>query len=155
MNKLLNIIIILLISTVVFLPLACQAKQKPVEVKTPSVLIGGKLISLEIADTEETRKNGLMNRKFLPENKGMLFIFDEVTKPVFWMKDCFISLDIIFLKDGKIVNIYSSVPPCKTFPCELYPSIDYCDKVLEVNAGFTKKNNVKINDKVEFKGFGL
>lgn len=144
-----------MLALVLILPTSCKANHKFDNVKTPSVVIGGELVKVEVADTPETRKNGLMNVKYLPPNNGMLFIFEEATKPVFWMKDCFISLDLIFINDDKIVNIYTSVPPCTTFPCELYPSVDFADKVLEVNGGFAKKHDVKINDKVEFKGFRL
>ena len=155
MNKFYQSIITLILAMVLFIPVSCTANPKFDDVKTPSVVIGGKLIGVEIADTPETRKIGLMTRKYMAPDKGMLFVFQEPTKPVFWMKDCFISLDIIFIKDNKIVNIYTSVPPCKVFPCELYPSIDIADKVLEVNGGFAIKNNVNINDTVEFKGFRL
>jgi uncharacterized membrane protein (UPF0127 family) len=121
----------------------------------PSVLIGGKLIKLEIADTPAKRQTGLMARKHLDSDRGMLFIFEEPQKPVFWMKDCYISLDIIFIRGNNITGFYTSVPPCRSEPCDLYPAVELNDKVLEVNAGFIEKNNVKINDKVEFKGFKL
>jgi hypothetical protein len=118
----------------------------------PVAIINDKVIELEVADTPEKRRWGLMQRKHLPENQGMLFVFENPQKAVFWMKDCFISLDIIFLKGNKIVNMYTRVPPCEEEPCELYPSIEFVDKVIEVNAGFADKYNVKINDTVEVRG---
>ena len=152
MNKLLVCILITGLMLFLALSTSCFAGKKE---EKPSIIIGNKVVALEIADTEAKRQFGLMKRKYLPENAGMLFIFDRPTKPVFWMKDCYIPLDIIFIRGSKIVNMYTSVPPCKEIPCEKYPSIELVDKVLEVNAGFAKKNNVKINDTVKFKGFRL
>ncbi len=131
------------------------AKTQQPEPDSPMAVIDGTKVKIEIADTVEKRKNGLMLRKFMPKNNGMLFIFDKLEKPVFWMKDCFIPLDIIFIRNNKIVNMYHSVPPCKEDPCELYPSIEYVDSALEVNAGFAQKHKIKINDKIEIKGLSL
>lgn len=151
-KKSIFITLIIILCFLISFSTSCLAKKI---IDKPSVVIGNQIVSLEIADTAAKRQRGLMERKSLPDNHGMLFIFDEPTKPVFWMKDCFISLDIIFIKDSKIVNMYQSVPPCQQFPCEQYPSVEFVDRVLEVSAGFTKKHNVKINDKVEFVGFRL
>lgn len=152
MNKISMILLIVVFSITLLLPTSCRAEKK---IDKPSVIIGGQVVTVEIADSEAERMQGLMGRKHLSENAGMLFIFDEPLKPVFWMKDCFIPLDIIFIRNARIVTIYTSVPPCKIFPCEKYPSLETVDRVLEVNAGFVKKHNVKINDIVKYKGFRL
>ena len=138
----------------VFMVTGCPAKKAAEVINKPSVKIGGEVVTVEIADTQAKRTAGLMTRKHLAPDAGMLFIFDEPTEPVFWMKDCFISLDIIFIKGNKIVNMYTDVPPCpEDTICDQYPSAAVVDKVLEVNAGFAKKHDVKINDEVEFVGF--
>lgn len=119
----------------------------------PSMSIGSTSVKLEIADTNAKRQAGLMARKSLPPNQGMLFLFDKQEKPVFWMKDCLIPLDIIFIRKGKVVLIYKNLPPCKVEPCEYYPSVEFVDSVLEVNAGFADKHGIKINSPA--KAFGI
>ena len=63
------------------------------------ITIGDKKYKVEIADTPEKQEKGLMGRKSLPENQGMLFIYDEPQDLSYWMKDTLISLDIIFIDD--------------------------------------------------------
>lgn len=155
MKKLIVIIIGLLFIISLVSTEALSAKKTTKKFDQPSMIIGGEVIKLEIADTEAKRKAGLMARKSMPDNAGMFFIFDEPSKPVFWMKDCYFPLDIIFIRNSKIVHIYTSVPPCKIFPCELYPSVETVDSALEVKAGFVKKHKIKINDKIILKGFRL
>lgn len=145
MNK--AFIVILLVIIPIFTPLQCYAKSTSYTGST--INISGCNIKVEIADTESKRKLGLMGRKSLNTDSGMLFIFDKVEAPVFWMKDCNFPIDIIFLKNNKIVKIYNSVPPCKLDPCELYPAGELVDKALEVQSGFAKKHKVKIGQTVK------
>lgn len=118
---------------------------KEIEVK-------GIKIKVELADTAEKRKVGLSGRKSLAEGSGMLFSFEgkELT-PGFWMKAMLFPLDLIWIKNGKIVKIDQSVPIPKkdeTSPKLYYPPISV-NYVLEVNAGFSKKNNFKVGDLVK------
>lgn len=77
---------------------------------------------------------------------GYLFFLNE-GEHTFWMKDCLIPIDIIFLKDKEIVNIYSECQPCED-ECERYTEI--CDMVLEVEAGFCERNQLEPGDKLNF-----
>jgi uncharacterized membrane protein (UPF0127 family) len=107
-------------------------------------------IRVEIADTYEKRKAGLMFRESLPENQGMLFIFDSEDYYSFWMKNMRIPLDIIWIdKDKRIVDIKADVPPCKD-SCEGLPSNAKAKYILEVNVGFAERNGIKIGDEVRF-----
>lgn len=119
----------------------------------PTVIIGKAKVQVELADTPAKRRVGLMERRHMDKNKGMLFVFEQVEKPVFWMKDCYIPLDIMFINNNRIVQFYESVPPCKEDPCPLYPCVENVDKALEVNAGFIRKHNIKIGDTIKFAGF--
>lgn len=75
------------------------------------ITIGDKKYKVEIADTPEKQEKGLMGRKSLPENQGMLFIYDEPQDLSYWMKDTFISLDIIFIDDDmEVVSIKQGQP---------------------------------------------
>ena len=71
-------------------------------------------VQAEIVDTPETIERGLMFRKSLGPNEGMLFVFEQAGFYPFWMKNTLIPLDIIWLDaDWRIVSIAASVPPCR------------------------------------------
>lgn len=107
-------------------------------------------VQAEVADTESKRQLGLMFREGLPEKQGMLFVFEREDKHSFWMKNMRLSLDIIWInKDKRIVDISLNVPPCKD-SCKGFIPKEKAKYVLEVSAGFTEKNRVKIGDGVDF-----
>lgn len=115
----------------------------------PNVEIGGKIINVEIADTNEKRELGLSGHTPLKDNQGMLFVFDKTGKYPFWMKDMLFPLDIIWIsEDFKIVYIE------KNAQINSFPNTFGDDKealyVLEVNAGFSEKNNLKTGDQIKF-----
>ena len=105
-------------------------------------------VNVEIADDNNERINGLMFRKNLDKNSGMLFVFDDEKNQTFWMKNTLIPLDIIFIgKDMKIVDIKHATP-CNEDPCKLYQSSKPAKYALEVNGNFTIKNGIKVDDKI-------
>ena len=105
-------------------------------------------INAEIADDKEERTKGLMLREKLEENSGMLFIFENEEYQIFWMKNTFIPLDIIFIdKNLEIMDIKYAIP-CNENPCTLYRPSNPSKYVLEVNAGFSAKNNISEGDKI-------
>ena len=94
-------------------------------------------IEIEIADTPETQMKGLMGRKNLDDNSGMLFVFEHLEPQKFWMKNTLVPLDIIFVGgDGFIVNIVESAPPLSN---RRYSSKGPAKYVVEVRAGFAKR----------------
>lgn len=106
------------------------------------VLVGGKAIVVEIADDREELLQGLMFRRNLPADYGMLFIFDRPYKYSFWMQNMQIPLDIIFIsEDLKVIQVFE-VPPCKTEPCPTYQPEEAAKYVLEVNRGFSQTNAI-------------
>lgn len=117
------------------------------------IKIGSKNIKVELADTKEKRVKGLGERSFLEENSGMLFTFDqEDTYPSFWMKDMQIPVDIIWINDSKITKIDKNinVPLAGTSDKNLvlYRPDRPIDYVLEVNAGFSDKNGITIDQMI-------
>jgi hypothetical protein len=92
-------------------------------------------VAVEIADTEEERQVGLMHREFLPDDAGMIFLFEEEITGGFWMKNTLIPLSIAFANgDGEILRILD-MEPCEADPCEIYdPGVAY-ESALEVNQG--------------------
>lgn len=96
-----------------------------------------------IADNPRTRTRGLSNKTYLPEGKGMLFVFEKPDKYSFWMKDMNFAIDMIWIDEkGKVVYIEKNATP------ESYPTSFMTNKdalyVLEVNAGFVTQKGIKV-----------
>lgn len=123
-----------------------QDQQLPIT----TVTIGALRVKAELAYTDETRAQGLMYRKSLPENAGMLFLFPYLDQHSFWMKNTLIPLDMIWINDRKEIVYYVTAVPCKKDPCDSYVPMQKAQYVLEVNSGFASKHHLKIGDKVDF-----
>ena len=105
-------------------------------------------IDIEIADTPAERARGLAYRSSLPLDAGMLFIFASAGPLTFWMKDTFISLDIVFVSDAKqIVSIARHTVPLSA---ALIPSGGDAMYVVEVNAGFCDSHGIREGDRIDF-----
>jgi uncharacterized membrane protein (UPF0127 family) len=106
--------------------------------------------SMEIADSFEERKEGLMFRTNLPEKHGMFFVFEKPQQLTFWMKNTLIPLDMIFLDANyKVAHIEKNTQPCKVADCPVYKSVKNAQYVLEVNAGESDKFGVKEGDQAD------
>lgn len=112
--------------------------------------LGNKCFDLVMATTPEQRARGLMFQESLDPDTGMLFIFEEESPHPFWMKNTLIPLDIIWIRDDKIVFINRNTQPCQT-TCELITPTESADRVLEVNAGTSDELGLVIGDMVEFR----
>lgn len=111
------------------------------------------VVQVEIAADDETRAQGLMYRDRLPESSGMIFIFPQAGEYPFWMKNCLISLDMIWLDAShKIVHIAPRVPPCKADPCPSYPPNATASYVLELGAGVAAKHHLANGQTLKFEG---
>jgi hypothetical protein len=106
-------------------------------------------IDIEIADDDAKREVGMMGRPVMEEHQGMLFVFDEEFLASFWMRNCPLSLDMIFInKQEKIVTIHKNTKP---FSDDSYSATAMTLFVLEVNAGFTDKYGIKEGDMISWK----
>jgi uncharacterized membrane protein (UPF0127 family) len=113
--------------------------------------IGSERFMVEIADTVESRAKGLMFRKNIPENYGMLFVFEREEIQAFWMKNTLTSLDIIFLdKHKRVINMIPNVPPCQADPCPSYQSVRPAKYVLELRGGRLNGLDLKVGDVIFF-----
>ena len=105
-------------------------------------------IDIQIAETDFDRQLGLMFRKSMGENQGMLFIFPETSVQSFWMRNTYISLDMIFVDDNKkIITIHKNT---KILSDQSYQSTGQAKYVIEVDAGFSDEFNIKVGDKVDW-----
>ena len=109
-------------------------------------------VYIDVADDPQELTRGLMFRKNMESNNGMLFVFEDSANRSFWMKNTFIPLDVIFIDNNlRIVDIKENVQPClQENPCPSYSSIHPAKYVLEVNGGFVKENRIKIGDMLDF-----
>src|SRR5882672_11351552 len=116
---------------------------QPLEIVTKS---GVQVFSVEMATTDQEKETGLMYRKELPDGKGMLFDFSPEQQVSMWMKNTFISLDMIFIRaDGRILRIAENTEPQST---RIIPSGGLAKGVLEVIAGTAKKYGIAPGDRV-------
>lgn len=119
----------------------------------PSVVIDNKYFRVDVARTAEEQTKGLAIYNSLPKDKGMVFPFNSPDYYTFWMKDMKFPIDIIYIRNNKIVDIFSNVP-APTSANEELPIIkpkSLSDTVLEINAGLSKKYNFKIGDTAQIK----
>jgi uncharacterized membrane protein (UPF0127 family) len=118
--------------------------------------VGNKIYKLIVVKTEIDKQKGLSGKNSLPNDSGMLFLFQEKSKPAFWMKNMKFSIDILFINDSKIVDIVENAknPSAKQNTNELpiYKPSEDANYVLEINAGEVEKNKIKKGDTVIFKG---
>ena len=119
-------------------------------IQSPSVIIKDHVIEVEIADEFNEWSQGLSNREFMEENKGMLFVFPGKQIRRFWMKDMNFPLDIVWLDDNKIIKIDQNAQPEGNSPTRRYSSPMPINYVLEVNAGWCNQNNIKVGNIAEF-----
>lgn len=127
----------------------------PDEIKiTTETTKGPVVFTAEVAQTPEKRQAGLMYRTSLAAYHGMYFLFEYPQQYGFWMKNCEIALDMIFIDEkNTIVDIKDNVPPCKTIDpkqenCPAYiPKAPY-KAVLELPGGSAKSNNIAIGQTV-------
>ncbi len=109
---------------------------------------GEHIINLEIAKTDYERTKGLMFRKTLADDSGMVFVYDEPTDAGIWMKNTFIPLDIIFVDcHNNVVDFVTRQPHTTEIS---YSPVKIC-KIIEVNAGLNEKITLKRGNKVNFK----
>ena len=122
---------------------AQAASIQPLEIVTKT---GVQEFSVEMATTEEEKTTGLMYRKALADGKGMLFDFTPEQEVSMWMKNTYISLDMIFIRaDGRILRIAENTEPMST---KIIPSRGLAKGVLEVIAGTAQKYGIAPGDRI-------
>ncbi|MDC7126414.1 MAG: DUF192 domain-containing protein [Spirochaetales bacterium] len=137
-----SIYFVLIIFTIVgcLLLISMGTKEK---LDTKVVTINGINIDAEIADTQEARQTGLMNRKSMEDNHGMLFIFDRDQKLSFWMKNTYIPLSVAYVSSEGVIMEIHDMHPESLRPVDSVNSVRYA---LEMNQGWFEKNHIEPGD---------
>ncbi len=108
-------------------------------------------VAVEVASTGAQRELGLMYRKHLGDNAGMIFVFPDAAPRNFWMHNTPIPLDMIFADAaGRVTGIVANAQPYSDKLLGVEGNSEY---VLEVNGGFCAKNKIKSGDRLDFSGF--
>ena len=130
-------------------PVAAQEGVEPLDIITAT---GPHHYNVEVMRTDAGREKGLMLRKFMPADRGMLFDFKSERQVTMWMKDTYLPLDMVFIDHaGKVVGVARNAEPLSE---TVIPSDAPAFAVLELNAGAADKISLKIGDKITHKIFG-
>jgi uncharacterized membrane protein (UPF0127 family) len=108
--------------------------------------VGGNKLTAEVASTDAQRSTGLMHRRMLPENRGMLFIFPDVAMHGMWMMNTYVPLSVAFIdREGRIINIEDMQPQTQNSHTAAKPA----KYALEMNLGWFAKRGIKPGAKIE------
>ena len=126
----------------------------PRPANTLVMLPDGSTVHVELATTEKQMEYGLMGRTKLPQGRGMLFVHGYPGHYGYWMYQCKIGLDIIWMnEDHRIVEMSPDTPPCKgaANTCPTYGGHEIAKYVLELPVGSIKKHSLAMGDRIDFR----
>nr|WP_233185605.1 DUF192 domain-containing protein [Thermotoga sp. SG1] len=153
--KLLNIkrlIFLALIVAGIVAIIVASGQEKKVKFPEGEIVItdGKKSLKLrvEIANTPLLRSIGLMYRESIPDDFGMLFVFEEDTRSGFWMKNTYVPLEIAFIDRNGIIFSIQEMEPCEKEPCKVYYAPKPFKYALEVKKGFFERHGFKVGSRI-------
>lgn len=124
-----------------------QPQAQPLEPLTVVTASGRHVFQVEVMRTPEQRARGLMFRRFMPADRGMLFDFEQTAPVSMWMQNTYIPLDMVFIRaDGTVARIAEQTEPLST---RTIPSGEPVLSVLEVNGGVAARIGLKPGDRIE------
>lgn len=133
------------------LNVSAQLDRDSVTFAKGKIKIKQKVIVVEIADTPDRAQRGLMFRKSMPQDEGMIFVFGQEQERAFWMKNTYLPLSIAYIgKNKKIVDIQDMKPAPNEISPPSYPSKKPAMYALEMNQGWFNKNKIKVGDQFEW-----
>ena len=116
------------------------------QVRIPS----GKSFDVEVVQDPRARQRGLQHRARLDPGEGMLFVFPRPAKERFWMYECLIPLDILWLDAaGRVIHIENALPICSALPCPDYGPDQDALYVLELGAGVAARSGLAVGQRLE------
>lgn len=117
------------------------------------VLFGDRVVvRIEVARTELEKTRGLSGREGLAPGEGMLFVYEEPARPAIWMWGMRFPLDILWIRDGRVVDLVTDVmPPPPGETPRIFSPREAAQYVLEVPAGFVERYGIVLNDPVQIR----
>lgn len=138
-----------------FAAIAEEPMRLPVDDSAVVILRDGMPIAqfdIEIAATTAERSNGLMHRRDLPKDRGMLFVFEDEGMRYFWMENTPTPLDILYMdNNGRIVHVAADTVPFSRVPI---PSMKPARYALEIHAGLSAAFNIRVGDQISHSVIG-
>ena len=140
-----TIVMSLFAAIAVVMPLAANARVEAPAFLKRTIVLAGKKVVVEVADDDDKRAYGLMNRDHLPKDQGMLFIFKEAERRSFWMKNTRIPLSIAYFDKGRVLReiIDMRPDPITAIQNKTYPSHTEAQYALEMNVGWFERNKIR------------
>jgi uncharacterized protein len=132
---------------------ACTGTDHRPDRPPSTVTFGGSeaVLHVDLAETAQEHRNGLMGVEQLPEDEGMAFVFDEPSDTTFWMKDTLIPLSIAFVDDaGRVIGV-RDMEPCEADPCPTYGIDRPFVLAIEANLGWFDRAGIVVGDRAELK----
>ncbi len=123
-----------------------ETVQAPATLPVTPMLLSGHRYMLEVVSTPAQAETGLMYRTSLATGHGMLFPFVPPRKASFWMRNTLIPLDMIFLRNHKVIYIEHAAPPCEMRFCTIYGPEQPVDLVIELPANTAVHDHIKVGD---------
>lgn len=118
------------------------------ELQMREITVNGRRLLVEVADDADEQEHGLSYRTGLERDCGMLFVYPDIVRRRFWMYGMNFPLDMIFIRDGRVVFVAASVPITTTgVPTVVWPA-EPADEVLEVNAGVAEEMGIEVGSSV-------
>ena len=140
-----------ILGLILLLAAACQPQHASVEPATSEIQIRGAQVQLEIADTPAAQRRGLGYRDSLAWNHGMLFTYARPRVVGIWMKGMRFDIDIVWLRDGRIVDMHWRAPHEPQDALPSYVPREIADMVLEVPAGYAEAHGWRVGDEANLK----
>jgi uncharacterized protein len=132
--------------TLLLIALAAAAFGARAQMPEITLTIAGQKLTAEVAATNPERMQGLMHRRMMPENRGMLFVFTDEAQHAMWMKNTYIPLSVAFVDaKGVIANIEDMKPHTEN----AHPAVRPVRYALEMNLGWFAKRGIKAGAKIE------
>jgi uncharacterized membrane protein (UPF0127 family) len=132
-----------ILAGIVTLGVGCSTPQLP----TQQLTIGDDTFTVEVADTRAEREQGLAGRGHLDADKGMLFTFEAPGRYTLWMQNTLISLDAVWIADGKVIDLTYAMQPQGATPeanLPLYTSATSATQVVELLAGTIESKGIQV-----------
>jgi uncharacterized membrane protein (UPF0127 family) len=144
---------ILLAGALAAITVACGGKNSTPSRPPATVAFDGNdvVLHVDVAETAQEQRKGLMGVEILPDDEGMAFVFDEPVDSTFWMKDTLIPLSIAFVdENGRVIGV-RDMQPCKRDPCPTYGIEKHYILAIEANLGWFDEAGIEVGDRAELR----
>jgi len=151
-----RILIVLLLLILLTMAAPVRGEQAPAASRVSFgqvVMPSGRILQVEIADTPEAWARGYMFRASISDNEGMVFLMDRADFHSFWMKNCKVPLDILWMDETwRVVHLEQNLPPCAKEPCPSYVPMQASRYVLEVRGGLAGREGLRLGSHIIYTG---